>query len=115
MILNKIILTLIIITTYNLLSQPISSKNIRLIVLTDIENEPDDAQSMVRLLTYSNHFDIEALVATTSTWMRNEVADWRIKEIISSYGKVKKNLDVHEKGYPDSKYLLSILYVETIR
>jgi len=109
MILNKIILTLIIITTYSLLSQPISSKNIRLIVLTDIENEPDDAQSMVRLLTYSNHFYIEALIATTSTWMRNEVADWRIKEIISSYGKVKKNLDVHEKGYPDSKYLLSIL------
>lgn len=34
----------------------------RLFVLTDIENEPDDAQSMVRLLVYASHFDIEGLV-----------------------------------------------------
>lgn len=27
----------------------------RVIVLTDIENEPDDTQSMIRFLTYSNH------------------------------------------------------------
>lgn len=33
----------------------------RVIVLTDIENEPDDAMSMVRFLSYSNHFDIEGV------------------------------------------------------
>jgi hypothetical protein len=38
----------------------------RIFVLTDIENEPDDAMSMVRLLVYANHFDIEGLAATTS-------------------------------------------------
>jgi len=38
----------------------------RVIVLTDIENEPDDTQSLVRFLTYCNHWDVEALVATTS-------------------------------------------------
>ena len=38
----------------------------RLFVLTDMGNEPDDSQSMVRLLTYSNKVDIEGLVATTS-------------------------------------------------
>lgn len=38
----------------------------RVIVLTDIENEPDDTQSMVRFLVYSNHWDVEALIATTS-------------------------------------------------
>ena len=31
-------------------------------VLTDIENEPDDAQSMVRLLVYANQFEIEGIV-----------------------------------------------------
>ena len=41
----------------------------RLFVLTDIENEPDDAQSMVRLMTYSNQLEIEGLVATTSCWL----------------------------------------------
>src|SRR5215213_2317936 len=45
----------------------------RLVVLTDIANEPDDQMSMVRLLVYSNQFDIEGLVATTSTWMKNAV------------------------------------------
>jgi hypothetical protein len=35
----------------------------RVLVLTDIENEPDDAMSMVWFLTYANHFDIEGLVA----------------------------------------------------
>ena len=29
--------------------------------------------SMVRFLVYSNQFDIEGLVADTSTWMRNTV------------------------------------------
>jgi len=38
-------------------SQP--SQKPRVLVLTDIENEPDDAQSLVRFLVYSNHFDVE--------------------------------------------------------
>lgn len=36
----------------------------RVFVLTDIENEPDDAISLVRFLTYANHWDVEGLVAT---------------------------------------------------
>ena len=44
------------------------TKNIkqRLVVLTDILNEPDDEQSLVRLLMYATDVDIEGLVATTS-------------------------------------------------
>lgn len=38
----------------------------RVLVLTDIENEPDDAMSMVRFLAYSNQWDVEGLVATIS-------------------------------------------------
>ena len=45
----------------------------RLLVLTDIANEPDDQMSMVRLLVYANQLDIAGLVATTSTWMKNAV------------------------------------------
>src|SRR5678810_862221 len=45
----------------------------RVIVMTDIANEPDDQMSMVRFLVYSNQFDVEGLIATTSTWMRNKV------------------------------------------
>jgi hypothetical protein len=46
----------------------------RVIVLTDIENEPDDAMSMVRFLTYSNQFDVEGLIATTSIHQKNKIA-----------------------------------------
>jgi uncharacterized membrane protein len=38
----------------------------RLIVLTDIGGDPDDQQSMVRLMVYANEFDIEGLIASAS-------------------------------------------------
>jgi hypothetical protein len=81
----------------------------RVLVLTDIENEPDDAMSMVRFLTYANEFDVEGLIATTSCWQRDQIADWRICEIVSAYGKVRDNLQKHAAGYPDEKTLLSLI------
>ncbi|MCB0847880.1 MAG: DUF1593 domain-containing protein, partial [Bacteroidetes bacterium] len=65
----------------------------RVFVLTDIENEPDDAQSLVRFLTYCNQWDVEGIVATTSCWQRSKTAEWRIHEIVDAYGKVRKNLE----------------------
>ena len=81
----------------------------RIIVLTDIENEPDDAQSMVRFLTYSNQWDVEGLVATTSVHMQENTAAWRIREIVEAYGEVRDNLNIHEPGYPSAAYLLSLI------
>lgn len=72
----------------------------RVIVLTDIENEPDDAQSLVRFLTYSNQFEVEGIIATTSVWLRNKTAEWRIHEILEAYNEVHTNLIKHEAGYP---------------
>ena len=42
----------------------------RVIILSDIGNEPDDQMSLVRLLLYSNELDIEGLLASTSTWQK---------------------------------------------
>lgn len=55
------------------LSQGNPEERHRLIILTDMENEPDDAQTMVKLLMYSNEIDIEGLIATTSRWLPNLV------------------------------------------
>ena len=77
----------------------------RVLILTDIENEPDDAQSLVRYLLYSNQFDTEGIVATTSCWQRDEIADWRIYEILDAYEKVQPNLLKHEKDYPEAEDL----------
>lgn len=77
----------------------------RLFVLTDIENEPDDAQSLVRLLTYANHVDIEGLVATTSVHQRDKTAAWRVREIVEAYGTVRDSLERHEAGFPTAARL----------
>ncbi|GAB3988318.1 DUF1593 domain-containing protein [Spirosoma daeguense] len=87
----------------------LSSQKLRVLVLTDIENEPDDAQSMVRFLTYSNQWDVEGLIATTSIHQKERVAPERIKQIVTAYGKVRNNLLLHEKGYPETAYLNSII------
>lgn len=81
----------------------------RIFVLTDIENEPDDAQSMVRLLVYASQFAIEGLVATTSIHQREKTAAWRIREIVQAYGNVRDNLETHERGFPTAKRLLSVV------
>lgn len=81
----------------------------RVLVLTDIENEPDDTQSMVRFLTYSNQWDVEGLVATTSIHQQKRIAPEKIRQLIDAYGKVRSNLLLHEKGYPETGYLLSIV------
>ena len=78
----------------------------RVFVLTDIENEPDDAMSMVRFLTYANHFDVEGLAATTSIHQRRRVAPERIRRIVEAYGKVRENLELHEPGFPTAESLL---------
>ena len=81
----------------------------RIIVLTDIENEPDDAQSLVRFLTYSNMFDVEGIIATTSVWLRNKTAEWRIYEILEAYKEVQPKLIHHEEGYPSYEELKSVV------
>jgi hypothetical protein len=78
----------------------------RLIVLTDIANEPDDQMSFVRLLVSSNQFDIEALVATTSRHLRNSPRPDVLRDVIAAYGKVQPNLATHEAGFPTADALL---------
>lgn len=81
----------------------------RVIVLTDIENEPDDAESLVRFLTYSNQFDVEGLVATTSIHLRDHTAPAKIQEIVTAYGAVRDNLERHEAGFPTAAKLSSLI------
>ncbi|TWT78121.1 hypothetical protein Pla123a_09110 [Posidoniimonas polymericola] len=82
----------------------------RLFVLTDIENEPDDAMSMVRLLVYANEIDIEGLTATTSVHQQNRVAPERIRRIVDAYGQVQPNLLKHDDRYPAADELRKLIY-----
>lgn len=107
---SRLILSLIAVVVQGVCSYSFADgPKTRILVLTDIENEPDDAQSMVRFLTYANQFEIEGLVATTSIHQRNETAAWRIREIVEAYGQVRANLLLHEPGYPTAERLLSVI------
>lgn len=80
----------------------------RLFVLTDLANEPDDEESLVRLFAYANEFDIEGLVATTSWSLRENPREDLIHRTIDAYEKVVHNLRTHASGYPDAEYLHSV-------
>jgi len=86
-----------------------SSKKHRMIVLTDIEADPDDTQSLVRLLLYSNVIDIKGLIATTSCWHKTRVDPESIEKVIHAYGKIQPNLTKHEAGFPDAETLLGLV------
>jgi hypothetical protein len=81
----------------------------RLLVLTDIANEPDDQMSLVRLLVYSNRVDLEGLVASTSTWMKRAVRPDVIRTVIDAYEQVQPNLLKHEPGFPTADALRALV------
>lgn len=78
----------------------------RLIILTDMENEPDDSQTMVKLLMYSNELDIEGLVAVSSRWLRDDNFPESIYDRVKAYGVVRDNLMKHAPGWPTEQELL---------
>ncbi len=82
----------------------------RLVVLTDIGGDPDDQQSMIRLMTYANEFQIEGLTASASgtpgELKQDIVKPELIREIVDAYGQVHHNLSLHAPGYPTHEYLV---------
>jgi len=77
----------------------------RLLVLTDIGNEPDDQMSLVRLLVYANEFDLEGIVATTSTWQRDTLRPDIIQRVLDAYAQVEASLRRHAEGFPSAAEL----------
>ena len=85
-----------------------SSAKPRLVVLTDISNEPDDEESLVRLLVYANEFDLEGLIATTSTHLRKGPREDILRRDLDAYEKVLPNLCKHAPGYPSAGRLRAV-------
>ena len=83
----------------------------RIIVLTDpnidIRKETDDAMSLVRLMVYSNEFDIEGLIATCSHNMEYRYVK-PIHDAIDAYELVLPNLRNHADGYPSPNSLRAV-------
>jgi hypothetical protein len=85
----------------------------RLLVLTDIGGDPDDIQSLRRLLVYANEFRIEGLIASAVGNPRYRTADFDgyfvndsiIHMAIDDYEKVQPYLAKHADGFPKASEL----------
>jgi hypothetical protein len=82
----------------------------RVLILSDIGNEPDDQMSFVRLLLYSNELDLEAMIASTSTWQKTATHPETMHTLVAAYGQVRGNLLLHAAGWPEAADLDRRIY-----
>jgi hypothetical protein len=87
----------------------------RIIISTDFppfpvtNSDPDDVQSMVRFLLYSNEFDVEGLIASAGTF--NMIAEKKnIMAVLDEYDKVDEKLRKHDSNYPAADELRAVTY-----
>jgi len=99
---KKINTLLLLLLSFSFCSPAITqtTQKLRVLVLSDIEADPDDTQSLIRFLLYSNQWDVEGLIATTSIHQQTRVAPESILKVLDAYKKVQPNLLKHEQGYP---------------
>lgn len=81
----------------------------RVIILTDIEADPDDTQSLVRLLLYSNEIEIKGLIATTSCWHKSMVNPESINKVVKAYAEVQPNLVKHDKDFQAAETIFPLI------
>ncbi|HEV2214099.1 MAG TPA: nucleoside hydrolase-like domain-containing protein [Terracidiphilus sp.] len=82
----------------------------RVIILSDIGNEPDDQMSFVRLMLYSNELDLEAMIAVTSTWQRTATHAETMQSIVKAYGEARPSLMRNAKGWPEASELAQRIF-----
>ncbi|MFV2103933.1 nucleoside hydrolase-like domain-containing protein [Micromonospora sp. LOL_024] len=83
----------------------------RVINTTDLGADPDDLQSLVRMLVTVNEVDLEGLITVTSCWRPTQSASnmaTLLNPQLTAYGQALPNLQKHASGYPSLAYLQSI-------
>jgi hypothetical protein len=87
----------------------------RLFVLTDVTSresgvrEPDDAQSLVRLLHYANEFSIEGICATSNLGHGAVCRPEIVVEVLEGYRAVLPNLARFDPTYPSADALIAVV------
>jgi hypothetical protein len=79
---------------------------VRLIVETDAGSDPDDEQSLVRFLLYTNDFDVEAIIANRPTCTDGENLNTErtgpgvVRRLVEAYCECWPLLVQHDPRYP---------------
>ena len=82
------LLLLVVCPTFAL-AQPLT----RLVVMTDIGGDPDDQQSLVRLLVHADQFELEGLLTSSRLEHGQDTQPELIHQQINAYEQVYKNLN----------------------
>ncbi len=72
-------------------------------------SDPDDIQSMVRFLLYTNDLEVEGLIASSGTFA-NVANKKNILDILDIYDQVDENLRHHDPHYPTADQLRSVTW-----
>ena len=83
-----------------------------LIVTTDIGQDPDDQQSMVRLLHYTNNLRLVGLIANADSNYDHEPPEVRtdiLFGLIEAYGRIFPHLRKVDPSYPDADHLKKLV------
>jgi hypothetical protein len=123
---------------FGMLQTGVAQNKPRTIVTTD--GEIDDVDSFIRMLLYSNEFNLEGLIYSSSQWhykgdgkgttftsememtaklygaktsLRWPGTQW-IQDLLKEYSKVYPNLLKHDKAYPSPAYLTELIRVGNI-
>lgn len=80
----------------------------RVINTTDLGADPDDQESMVRVMVTANEFDLEGLIVVTSLWKTTQSSTSMLDQIVNAYGQALPNLQKHADGFPSLEYMQSI-------
>lgn len=80
----------------------------RVINTSDLGGDPDDQESLVRVMVTANEFDLEGLIVVTSCWKKSQSNTAMLDTIVNAYGQALPNLKVHANGFPSLEYLQSI-------
>src|SRR5437899_3256915 len=93
-------------------SLAMGAERVRVIVETDAGGDPDDEQSMVRFLLYSNDFDVEGIIANRPRAREGENKNSErtglgiVKRMVKAYGECWPKLSANDRRYPTEEYLL---------
>lgn len=84
---------------------------VRLVVITDIGGDPDDQQSLVRLLVHADQFELEGLLATSRLEHGQDTRSELIYEQLDAYARVYHNLRKHSSKFPAPEVLRKIVRI----
>jgi hypothetical protein len=85
---------------------------LRVIIETDAGGDPDDEQSLVRFLLYSNEWDVEGIICNrpiTRSWGNHNPERTGlgiVQRLVKAYGESYPNLVKHDPRYPKPEVLL---------